>query len=60
MSRTVGIRGWLWTDEMLAMPEVPARRGDHWNIEVQNHDLYPVSSLSDEIEAREILLNGNH
>ena len=51
-ARTVWVRGWIWTKDMFHLPEVPARCGDHTNIEPPSTSLLPWSALVDELSAR--------
>lgn len=46
--------GWKWTREMVRYPQVPARRGEHLNIEIPDADLYPMSRLWAELESRRV------
>lgn len=57
--RTVGVRGWVWSKDMVALPEVKSAVGSWWNFDVPNEMLLPVSQLKDELEARRID-RGNH
>lgn len=51
-TRTVKILGWIYTRLALDLPIVPARRGNHKNIEIHDSKLEPVSALVDNIRAR--------
>jgi hypothetical protein len=59
-SRCTYLRGWVFTRDVKHLPEVPARRGKHWNIEIPTERLSPISALHDELNARREFFNGNH
>lgn len=48
----VQLLGWSWARSLLGYPLVPARRGDHMNIEVPDVTLLPMTSLIDELKQR--------
>lgn len=48
----VRVLGWKWTRDLKRYPSVPAVRGCHFNIEVPDADLEPMSRLWAEIESR--------
>jgi hypothetical protein len=52
----VSVLGWAWTRklELQGYEIVPARRGEHVNIEVPDVDLEPMSRLIKELRQREI------
>lgn len=50
----VWLLGWAWTREILGLPVVPARRGNHQNIEVPHALLYPMVRLIRELQYRGI------
>lgn len=50
----VSVAGWLPLANVLDMPVVDARRGDHTNYEIQPNELLPMSRLFDEIKSRKL------
>lgn len=50
----VGVLGWKWTRDLAKYPHVPARRGDHLNIEIPDTHLQPMTRLWAEIESRRV------
>lgn len=52
----VRLRGWCMWRAIKDLPEVPARRGNHWNIEVDGSLLEPMSALVDALESKRLSL----
>lgn len=49
---SVSLLGWMYTLRARELPQVPARRGNHINVEISDRDLEPMSSFVDLLAAR--------
>lgn len=52
----VALLGWIYTARAKELPQSPARRGNHINIEIPDCELQPMASLVDLLAARRELV----